>query len=70
MINRFKNPWFYLTLGGLIISAVGVSPDSLTSWQSVVDMLVKFISNPVAIVSFAVALLGQINNPTTKGLGK
>ena len=31
---RFKNPWFWLGLVGLFFTAIGVSPETLTSWAA------------------------------------
>ncbi len=65
---RIKNPMFWVGIIGMIISAVGVAPETLTSWASVGDMLIAFVSNPVAIGSFVMGLLGIIVDPTTSGL--
>ena len=66
---RLKNPWFWVTLGGVILSAMGISPETLTSWGAVLDMLVDFISNPFMIFTVGVAVLGVVMDPTTHGIG-
>lgn len=66
---RLKNPWFWVTLGGVILSAMGISPETLTSWGAVLDMLVDFISNPFMIITVGVAVLGVFIDPTTHGFG-
>lgn len=64
---RLKNPYFWTGLIALFIATLGVAPETLTSWQAVLEMLKGFISNPFAIVCVVVALIGYINDPTTKG---
>ena len=65
---RIKNPWFWVGLLGIILSAMGISPETLTSWQAVLDMLKDFISNPFMIVTVGIAVLGVFVDPTTNGL--
>ena len=66
---RIKNPWFWVGLVGVILSAMGVSPETLTSWQAVLDMLLDFISNPFMIGTVVMALIGVFSDPTTSGIG-
>ena len=66
---RFKNPWFWLGLVGLFFTAIGVSPETLTSWAALKQALVDFIGNPFLIGTAAIALLGQYIDPTTEGVG-
>ena len=65
---RFKNPWFWLGLVGLFFTAIGVSPETLTSWAALKQALVDFIGNPFLIGTAAIALLGQFIDPTTAGV--
>lgn len=65
---RFKNPWFWLGLVGLFFTAIGVSPETLTSWAALRQALVDFIGNPFLIGTAAIALLGQFIDPTTAGV--
>ena len=65
---RFKNPWFWLGLVGLFFTAIGVSPETLTSWAALKQALVDFIANPFLIGTAAIALLGQFIDPTTAGV--
>ena len=66
---RVKNPWFWVGLFSVILTAIGVEPESLTSWQAVLDMLVAFINNPFIIITTAIAVLSVFVDPTTKGIG-
>lgn len=65
---RFKNPWFWLGLIGLFFTAIGVNPETLTSWAALRQALVDFIGNPFLIGTAAIALLGQFIDPTTAGV--
>ena len=65
---RFKNPWFWVGLGGVILSAMGVSPEMFTSWGAVWEAVVNLIGNPFMLVSVVLAVLGVFVDPTTAGI--
>ena len=65
---RAKNPTFWIGLIGIFLSVIGVSPESLTSWDAVGNMLLTFIQNPVAMVSVVMAFIGVFTDPTTSGI--
>lgn len=66
---RFKNPWFWIGLIGVFLTAIGVSPETLTSWEALRTALSDLIGNPYLLASAAMALLGQFIDPTTAGIG-
>lgn len=66
---RVKNPYFWIGLGGVILTAMGISADMLTSWTAVWDALVNLVSNPFMLGSVAIAVLGVVLDPTTAGIG-
>ena len=66
---RFKNPWFWVGLGGVILSAMGVSPEMLTSWSAVWESVVNLFGNPFMLGSVILAVLGVFVDPTTAGIG-
>lgn len=66
---RLKNPWFWVSLGGIILTAMGVDAEMFTSWQAVIDQAKALLSNPFMLVSVALAVLGVFIDPTTAGLG-
>jgi len=68
-VSRLRNPYFWLTLGGVILTSLQVEATSLTSWDTVGKLLIDTISNPYLVVTTGIAILGVFNNPTTKGLG-
>lgn len=78
MINwkvRLHNPAWWLGMIGIVMSPIlaylGLAYSDLTTWGSLADVFVKFISNPYLIGTVVVAVLGAIGvtvDPTTKGL--
>lgn len=66
---RMKNPWFWVGLAGVILTAMGVSPETLTSWSAVVEAFKSLIMNPFMLGSVTLAVLGVFIDPTTKSLG-
>jgi phi LC3 family holin len=66
---RFKNPWFYIGLVGIILTAMGVSPETLTSWGAVYVAIQNLISNPFLLGSVFVSVLAVFVDPTTAGFG-
>ena len=68
MNEKFKNPYFWLSVFALIFSAAGIDFETLTSWQLLVQALVDILLNPVAIVAIITAFLGIWNDNSTKGL--
>ena len=66
--GRFKNPWFWVGLGGVILSAMGVSPEMFTNWGAVWEAAVNLINNPFMLVSVVLAVLGVFVDPTTSGI--
>ena len=65
---KLKNPYFYLSVVGLIFSASGVDFNQLTSWNLFWQALLGIIENPVCVVAVITALLGIWNDNSTKGL--
>ena len=65
---RVKNPWFWISLVGVILTAMGVSPEMLTSWEAVVNAFIELVRNPYMLGSVVVAVLGVFIDPTTKGV--
>lgn len=68
MNNRYKNPWFWTGLLGVILTVMGVNPEMFTSWAVVWQTLKELVSNPFMLGSVAMAVLGVFVEPTTKGL--
>ena len=68
MKNRFKDPWFYITIVGLFLTTTQIDAETLTSWPILISKLEAVFMNPFLLFTFVLALIGQFRNPTTKGL--
>lgn len=66
--TRAKNPYFWLGLGGVVLTALNVSPEMFTSWGSVWVQVKELISNPYLLGTTIIAILGVLGDHTTKGL--
>lgn len=62
---RFRNPWFWVGIVGVVLTALNISPESLTSWDAVGQLFVDMIANPFKLGSAALAILGVFVDPTT-----
>lgn len=67
---KFKNPYFWLSMFGLIFAAAGVDFNTLTSWQLLGEALLSILANPVSIVAVITAMLGVWNDNSSKGMDK
>lgn len=65
---RMKNPWFWVGVLSVAITAIGVDPTTFTSWTAVWDGIVSVLSNPVQLVTMCLAVLAVFIDPTTAGV--
>lgn len=65
---RIRNPWFWVSLLGVILAAMGINPEMLTSWEAVIQAVCDLFANPFMLGSVAVAVLGVFIDPTTAGI--
>ena len=65
---RFRNPWFWVSVASVAITAIGVDPQTFTSWQAVWEGVKSVRYSPVQLVTMALAVLGVFIDPTTSGL--
>lgn len=71
MINwkvRFKNPYFWVGIIGVILTAAHISSETLTSWPLLADAFIGIVSNPFVLGSVLLAVLGVVLDPTTAGV--
>lgn len=68
-LERFKNPWFWIGLIGVVFTAMGVNPESVTSWEIFLSDFRKLVDNPFMLGSVLTAVLGVFTDPTTHGMG-
>lgn len=66
---RMKNVWFWVGLVGVVLTAMGVSPEMLTSWGAVADAFIGLVTNPFMLGCTVIAVLGVFVDPTTAGVG-
>ena len=55
---KLKNPYFYISVIGLIFSAAGVDFNSLTTWYLLGKALLEIFNNPVSTLAVVTALIG------------
>ena len=66
---RLKNPWFWVGVVSIIITALGVDPQQFVSWDSLGGYIVDVLRNPVQLVTVVLAVLAVFIDPTTSGIG-
>ena len=55
---KLRNPYFYISVIGLIFSAAGVDFNSLTTWHLLAKALLDIFNNPVSTLAVITALTG------------
>lgn len=65
---RIKNPWFWVGVFSVAITAIGVDPQTFTSWAAVWEGIKAVLSNPVQLVTMCLAVLSVFIDPTTAGV--
>ena len=65
---KLKNPYFWLSIIGLIFASAGIDFQTLTSWQLLGQALISILQNPVAVIAVLTALVGIWNDNSTTGL--
>lgn len=66
---RMKNPWFWVGVMSVAITAIGVDPQTFTSWSAVWMGIKAVLGNPVQLVTMCLAVLSVFIDPTTAGVG-
>lgn len=69
-MEKFKNPYFWLSLVALMFAAAGIEFEQLTSWPLLGQALWSIVQNPVSVVAVITAFLGIWNDNSTQGLDK
>ena len=65
---RVRNPWFWVGVVSVAITAIGVDPQTFTSWAAVWEGIKAVLSNPVKLVTMCLAVLSVFIDPTTAGI--
>lgn len=66
--ERFKNPWFWVGIGAVILTATGMDPEMFTSWRALGEAAMGVLKNPFLLGTAALAVLGVFVEPTSAGL--
>ena len=65
---RLKNPWFWVGVVSIMVTALGIDPATMTTWGAVLDAAAAVLHNPVQLVTAVLAVLAVFVDPTTAGL--
>ena len=65
---RMKNPWFWVGVASVAITAIGVDPQTFTRGSAVWNGAVSVRSNPVQLCTMCLAVLSVFIDPTTAGI--
>ena len=65
---KLRNPYFYISVIGLVFSAAGVDLNTLTTWQLLGEALMNMLENPFILFCEIVAIMGVFNDNSTPGL--
>lgn len=68
MNERFKNPWFWVGIVSVVLTATGMNPEMFTSWAALYQAILDVLRNPFLLGTAALAVLGVFVEPTTKGI--
>lgn len=69
-MNKIKNPYFWIGLIGVILTALQVEASTLTSWDKVLLLIVDTLKNPYLLTTTTMAVLGVITDSTQKAIDK
>lgn len=65
---RLKNPWFWVGVVSIMVTAIGIDPTTMTTWDAVRCAALAVLHNPVQLVTAVLAVLAVFVDPTTAGL--
>ena len=68
MSKRIKNPYFWIGLVGVFLTAIGVDPSTMTTWAAVGDTLMNVVKNPFMFITAAMAIIGVFVDSSTVGI--
>lgn len=70
---RLKNPMFVaqiiLAIGAPLLAYYGLTAQDLTTWGSLIKLILDALSNPFVLGSVGVGLYNALNDPTVAGIG-
>ncbi len=65
---RVKNIYFWIAVFGVVLTAMGIKLEMLTSWGILLNQIKELIGNPFMLFTALISILGVINDPTTSGI--
>ena len=65
---KLKNPYFWLSIVGLLFASAGIDFNTLTSWQLLGEALISILNNPISEKKKKKTLVGIWNDNRTKRL--
>lgn len=68
MNKRVKNVYFWIGVIGVIFTASGINPETITSWDILIKNILSVLSNPYLLASVVMAIIGIVVDPTTPGI--
>jgi uncharacterized membrane protein len=68
MKKRMTNPYFWTGIIAVLITALGVNPSELVSWDSLGQLFIDLGKNPFLIGTALWALITVYIDPSTGGL--
>lgn len=63
LIERMKNPYFWIGIIGVIGTAMQIKPETLTSWEILGQAIKDLLGNPYMIGCVVLAIIGVFANP-------
>ena len=70
---RVKNPVFWFNIALAVVAPVlayfGLTGADFTTWEFVLETIVKAVQNPYVVFGVAVSVWNALNDPTTGGVG-
>ena len=66
--SKFRSPYFWLSIIGLIFASANIDINTLTSWPLFADALLSIVENPVSIIAVITSMVGIFNDNSSKGL--
>ncbi len=70
---RFANPEFWksiiLAVFVPLLAYYGMNWADMTTWDTIWNLFVQAVQNPVVVLSVVVSVYNAIIDPTTKGIG-
>lgn len=61
--KRLTNPWFWVGMVGVVLTATGANPEMFTSWQVLCDEVKALFANPYLLATGISGSAGGTDRP-------